>query len=450
MFYYYGGQLVSKKKSIVVLSLIAVFVILMTVFAVVDFPIGNTIYDYHGYAKTIKLGLDMSGGVSAVFTVTDENKDDLDTRIDGTVTSLSELLVSKGYTESTVTRGQDSSGNETIRVEVPDVDDPEKVLDLIGRPATLEFKGENSATAENLIVGRDHLETAYVTTDENGSYAVGLKFNEAGTAKFAQVTADYLNKSTYIFINGEYYTTVTVNSTITNGSAIITNQGGYTYDAAKDFATRLQSGTFGVELEQTEVRNISPTLGENSIQVALIAGLIGVVLIFIFMACMYRFLGLAADVALCIYIVLLLWFCSVLPWVQLTLPGIAGILLSIGMAVDGNIVIFERIRDEYRNTAKPIQTAVKTGFKRSLGAIIDGNVTTIIGAVVLWIVGSASIQGFAVTLFIGIILSMFSSLLITRLVLNCFLPLTARFDKKSGKVSCEKLYGLKRAAHEEA
>lgn len=435
----------SKKKSIIVLSLVAVFIILMAVFAVVDFPIGNTVYDYHGYAKTIKLGLDMSGGVSAVFNVIDDGHPDLDVRIDGTVASLQELLVSKGYTEATVTKGTNSNGMNTIRVEVPDVDDPETVLSLIGRPATLEFKLEESDTAEAVIIGSEHLETAYVTTDDNSAYAVGLKFNDEGTKVFSDMTSANVGKSTYIYINGELYTTVNINSAITNGSAIITSQAGYSFEEAKDFATRLQSGTFGVKLQQAEVRSISPTLGANAVRNALIAGAIGIALIFVFLAVVYRGMGLAADVALCIYIVLLLWFSALLPWVQLTLPGIAGLLLSIGMAVDGNVIIFERIREEYRGTSKPIKSAVKAGFKRSIAAIIDGNVTTLIGAIVLWAVGSAAIQGFAVTLFIGIILSMFTSLLITRLVLNAFLPLTAKLDKKHKGLN-EKLYGLKRSA----
>lgn len=417
----------------------------MAVFAVVDFPIGNTVYDYHGYAKTIKLGLDMSGGVSAVFNVIDDGHPDLDVRIDGTVASLQELLVSKGYTEATVTKGTNSNGMNTIRVEVPDVDDPETVLSLIGRPATLEFKLEESDTAEAVIIGSEHLETAYVTTDDNSAYAVGLKFNDEGTKVFSDMTSANVGKSTYIYINGELYTTVNINSAITNGSAIITSQAGYSFEEAKDFATRLQSGTFGVKLQQAEVRSISPTLGANAVRNALIAGVIGIALIFVFLAVVYRGMGLAADVALCIYIVLLLWFSALLPWVQLTLPGIAGLLLSIGMAVDGNVIIFERIREEYRGTSKPIKSAVKAGFKRSIAAIIDGNVTTLIGAIVLWAVGSAAIQGFAVTLFIGIILSMFTSLLITRLVLNAFLPLTAKLDKKHKGLN-EKLYGLKRSA----
>ena len=189
-----------------------------------------------------------------------------------------------------------------------------------------------------------------------------------------------------------------------------------------------------------EVRNISPTLGDDAVRVALIAGAVGVGLIFIFMGVMYRGLGLAADIALAVYILLLVWFCSVLPWVQLTLPGIAGILLSIGMAVDANIIIFERIRDEYRHSSKPIPSAIKAGFKRSFAAILDGNVTTLIGAVVLWIIGSASIVGFAVTLFIGIILSMFTALVITRLLLKAFMPLNS---------TSEKFYGLRRAKENE-
>ncbi len=421
------------KKSIVILTAVSVFIILMAVFAVVSFPIGNTVYDYHGYATTIKLGLDLSGGVSAVFEVVDDGKGDIESRVDGTITSLQDLLVSRGYTEATVTKTT-SGGGYFIRVEVPDVDEPDKVFDLIGRPARLEFKGENDASAETLLNGSEHLESAFVTT-QDGQYAVGLNFNEEGTKVFADITEQYNGSSIYIFIDGSLYTTVNVQSVITNGSAVITRTGGYTYEEAREFATRLQSGAFGVELNATEVKTISPTLGEDAIKWALVAGAIGVGLIFIFMGVTYRGLGIAADIALCVYIVLLLWFCAVLPWVQLTLSGIAGILLSIGMAVDGNIVIFERIRDEYRGSSKPIPTAIKEGFKRSTAAIIDGNVTTLIGAVVLWVLGSSTLVGFAVTLFIGIVLSMFTSLVITRLVLKCFMPLNS---------TGEKFYGLKR------
>lgn len=437
----------NKKKSIVVLCIVSIFIILMTVFAVVDFPIANTVYDYTGYVKTIKLGLDMSGGVSAVFNVENDGREDLDTRISGTVSSLQSLLVSKGYTEATVTKGTNSNGGNTIRVEIPDVDDPEKVLELIGRPQSLYFTledlgdeaAENTLEEKAFIIGRKDLESAYVTTsDSSTQYAIGLKFNESGTKKFSDTTTNNVGKSTYIYVGGRKIMSPKINSAITNGQAIIT--GDYDYQSAYDFATQLQSGTFGVTLQIAEVRNISATLGENSIRIALIAGAIGVALIFVFMAVVYRGLGLAADLSLCIYIVLLLWFCAVLPWVQLTLPGIAGILLSIGMAVDANVIIFERVKDEYKHSSKPIGTCIKTGFKRSAAAIIDGQVTTLIGAIVLWILGSASIVGFAVTLFIGIVLSLFASLVCTRLILKAFIPLNS---------TSEKFYGLKRVKEED-
>lgn len=438
------------KKSIVILTVIAVFIILMAVFAVVSFPIADTVYDYNGYATTIKLGLDLSGGVSAVFNVVPDDYGDLEARVDGTVSSLQSLLVSEGYTEATVTKTQ-SGGNFSIRVEVPDVNNAEDLLDLIGTPARLQMTGEDygdtlPADAEVFIEGSQHLESAYVTANTSSSsssgfeYVVALRFNDAGTKAFAELT-DGTYKNCYIYINGSKYSTVTINDQITDGNAIISSTSwANDYNAADEFATQLQAGAFGVTLEVSEVRNISPTLGSDAVRVALIAGGIGVGLIFVFMAVMYRGLGLAADIALAVYIVLLLWFCSVLPWVQLTLPGIAGLLLSIGMAVDANIIIFERIRDEYRHSSKPIPSAVKVGFKRSFAAILDGNVTTLIGAVVLWIIGSASIVGFAVTLFIGIILSMFTALVITRLLIKCFLPINS---------TSEKFYGLRRAKENE-
>lgn len=435
----------NKKKSIVILSIVSVFIILMTVFAVVEFPIGNTLYDYTGYVKTIKLGLDMSGGVSAVFNVIPDEHEDLDTRISGTISSLQSLLVSKGYTEATVTKGT-SGTNSTIRVEIPDVDDPEDVLALVGRPASLYFTlddlGDEASTADleekAFINGREHLETAYVTTDDSGSYAIGLKFNDEGAKVFGEVTSENTNKSTYIYVGGQKIMSPTINAAITTGSAIIT--GSYTYESAYEYATKLQSGTFGVTLQLAEVRNISATLGENSIRIALIAGAIGIAIIFIFMGIVYRGLGIAADLSLCVYTVLLLWFCAVLPWVQLTLPGIAGLLLSVGMAVDANVIIFERVKDEYKHSTKPISTCIKIGFKRSAGAIIDGQVTTLIGAIVLWVLGSASIVGFAVTLFVGIILSLFCSLVVTRLILKAFMPLNS---------TSEKFYAVKREPDED-
>ena len=426
----------NKTKAIVVLVIMAIFLTLMITFAVVDFPIGNTVYDYTGYAKTISLGMDLSGGIEAVYLVTDTG-DNLEQRISGTVSSMQSLLIEKGYTEAVVSTSE-INNNHYITVQVPNIDDPERLLNLIGRPASLEFRSSQDESAIVLISGKEHLDNAYVTVDSDGEYAIGLQFNAAGTKKFAEVTQEYEGKTIYIYVNDSFYTSVNIKSVIANGQAIITNSSGYTYQEAYDFATKLQSGTFGVDLTVYSQSLISASLGQDVIKWALVAGAIGIGIIMIFMIVAYRLLGLAADIALAFYVVVLVWFCAVLPWVQLTLAGIAGILLSIGMAVDANVIIFERIQDEYKNSSKSIQTSIKTGFKRSVGAIVDGNVTTIIGAVVLWIVGAAtatSIVGFAVTLFIGILLSMFTALIVTRLMIKCFIPLNN---------TNERLYGLKR------
>ncbi|MDD4839148.1 MAG: protein translocase subunit SecD [Clostridia bacterium] len=422
----------NKKKSIVILSLVSVIIILMSVFALVEFPIG--LYDYTGYAKTIKLGLDLSGGISAVFNVEDDGLENLEGRANGTVNTLQALLVSKGYTEAIV-----SYSDQKIRVEVPDVDDPERIFELIGRPQSLEIKDGSGDDATTIIVGKDHISNAYVTVDQSNSsyYAVGLSFNSVGSEIFATYTANHVNEKLYIFVGGELQEAqssgITINEAITGGSALIS--GNYTYDDAYALATSIQSGTFAVELDLIESRTVSATLGENAINMALIAGIIGICIIFIFMVFAYRMLGVAADIALAIYIVLLLWFCAVLPWVQLTLPGIAGILLGIGMAVDANVVIFERIKDEFKTTNKPIKSSVMAGYKRGLAAVIDGNITTIIGAVILWVVGSAAISGFAIVLFISILISMFTALVVTRILMNCFLSFNS---------SNPKLYNLKR------
>ena len=414
----------NKKRSVVTLTILSIFIVLMIIFGVVKFPMGKV--DYNGYARTIKKGLDLSGGVSAVYKVTDpeNNKETFQSRLEGTKSSLLSLLVSKGYTEAQVTISTQGE-NTYLRVEVPDVDDPAKVLDLIGRPQTLEFKKEDKADAEAQIRGREHHEAAYLT-----------QFNGEGKKAFAKLTKETVNKNTYIYINKEKYTTVKVNSVINDGKAIITSQNGYTYEEAKEFATKLQAGALGVNLQVTEVKNISPTLGNKAIERALIAGGVGILLVFIFMAAIYRGMGIAADISLLVYTLLLLWLLAVLPWVQLTLPGIAGVLLSIGMAVDANIIIFERIKDEFRFSKKPIMPCIDVGFKRSLGAIIDGNITTLIGAIVLWIIGSSAIKGFAITLFLGIIVSMFTALVVSRAVLKSLVVL---------KPASNKFFALKRS-----
>ncbi len=443
------------------------------VFAFVPtFPIGKSMYDYTGYARSIKLGLDLAGGVSAVFDVKAPDgetltADELKIRLDGVKASMEDLLTSKGYTESVVT--YNTTGNPTITVEIPDVDDPERVFDLIGRPASLKItKGGDEKTV--YIVGSKHLKNVGVALDtdkNNGTYVISLQFNAEGTKAFATATKENIGKTLDIYINDEILMEgVSVSSEISNGQAVIkqgddrNKTGGYSYEQAYNLATRLQAGTFGVDMTVRETNIISPTLGTTAIRSSLIAGIVGIVLVMIFMVALYGMFGLMADMALLAYIELVLFLCSVLPWVQLTLPGIAGIIIGIGMAVDANIIIFERIKDEYRSGLlgsdnlflKPQRGSdgkitsqggpISRGFRRAAVAVIDSNVTTLIGAIVMWIFGGTSIVGFAVTLFISILVSMFTALLITRLNIS----LLGAFDNMNNP----KLYMLKRSDKEAA
>ena len=434
------------KKSIVILTVIAVFIILMSVFALVSFPVAGTVYDYHGYATTIDLGLDLSGGISAVFGVQDDGLGNLESRVDGAVSTLQSMLASEGFAEATVAKTS-SDGSFSIRVEMADVSGAEDMLDLLG-PARLQFVGSSSqgtsgstlpSDAEVALEGSQHLADAYVTMQNTGtgnSYAIVLQFNEAGTQAFSDLTGDssYVN----IYFNGSLLTSVKISSQITNGVAVIS--GSWDYSTANDYAMRFRLSTLGVTLDDGEVVSVSPTFGDGAVLAAIIAVAVCVGVAFIVLAVMYRGLGLAAIISVAVDALVLIWFCAVLPWVQLTIAGIAGLILSVFFAADANIVILERIRGEYRNSLKPIPSAVKAGFKRSLGAVIDSCVAVLVFAIMLWAIGSAASVGLAVTLLVGIILAAVSSLLLTRVIINCFLPVNS---------TSEKFYGLKRAEEEE-
>lgn len=442
----------NKKKSIVILSIISILVILGSVFAFLSLENGELgRYNYKAFPKTISLGLDLSGGAYAVYDIVNVSEemsaDDLANAVEGTRKSLENLLFSKGYTEAQVTK-QKEGGVNRIRVEVPDVDDPERIFELIGRPASLEFKSYDESTQTGTsykppITGDDIKEAGVSFNNESGYYEVALRFTPEGTKKFAEATGSEAAKNGKIgiYINKELVIAPSVSQAISGGSASVS--GNYTYEQAYDLAVKIQAGSFPLELKMTESNTLTATLGEDAIRSGVIAGLVGLVLIIIYICVMYKLMGVAASIALLFYSLTYIFFLSIIPWVQLTLSGIAGVLLSIGMAVDANVIIFERIKEEY-GKGKTLRTSIDTGFKRSLGAILDGNITTIIGAVVLIIVGAASIKGFGITLLIGILLSLLSSLILTRICLKCVVALTKEKDNK--------LFALKRieAVKEEA
>ena len=440
----------SKTKSIIILSILAILIIFMAFITVVPLNKGELgVYDFDSIIGYIKLGFDLEGGVYVVYDVEalDEGETVTDANIDATVLRLQSLLQSKGYSEATVAIQSDVSGKKHVRVEVPDVSDPEDLLNLLGNPAEMAFVAggyeetykDEGNEAYLLLTGKD-VESAFVTLDQNNLYAVALKFNSEGSTKFATATSNIVNGSAgystiSIVVDGETVSTASVSEAITGGQAVISTSGGFTYEQAEELAMRISSGAFNVKLKTSQSGEVSSTLGESALRQALIAGAIGIGIVMIFMLIVYRKLGLIADIALLIYVLLYMVCMAIFPWVQLTLPGIAGIILSMGMVVDANIIIFERMRDEY--AANPLKsldgTVFRLGFKKSYAAIIDSNVTTLLGAIVLWVVGTGAIVGFAMTLVIGVALSFITAIFITKGLLNLFLP----FDKTNAKA-----YGL--------
>ncbi len=437
-----------KWQSAVILTVLAILIIFGSVFGFVSLDNGELgIKDYTAYIKNISLGLDLSGGVYAVYEVdesklTDEQKDNLSSLISGTMASLESLLFSKGYTEAQVTES-----NGRIRVEIPDEEDPERIFNLIGRPSSFEFKeyvdgaegdlslddASGKVKLEEKFTGSDIANAGVSYNSESGYYEVSLRFTEEGTEKFSTATSALSGSKLSIWINNEFVIAPNVNSAISGGAASIS--GNYTYDQAYDLAVRIQSGSFPLVLKMSESNTLTATLGSSAIKAGLISGIVGLVLIFLYMIVMYKLMGLAASLSLWYYSLTYLFFLAVFPWVQLTLSGIAGVLLSIGMAVDANVIIFERVKEEYKS-GKSLYNAMRIGFKRSLGAIIDGNMTTIIGAVVLIIFGASTIKSFGITLLIGIILSLLASLILTRIFIKCFMAFNTEAQAR--------LFGLKR------
>lgn len=411
---------------------IGVFLILGFVLAFASFDIPFTHYTYNGFANSIKLGLDLKGGVMAVYEASEREGDsgDFDQKLLATKTRITQMITEE-YTEAVITIQQ---GNR-IRVEVPDVSDPETVFDLIGQPASLEFKEEEDSDGhihEAILTG-ENIVKAYASQQQSSSgvyeYGVSIEFDAEGAAKFYELTKKQYESGgkIYIYRNGELFSAPTVNAAIAGGKTFISGSMD-TYEAAEEFATQILSGTFSLELTLLENTVVSATLGVDAIKYGLIAGAVALILIFAFIIWRYKMMGVMASIALCFYVILMLFFLQALPFVQLTLAGIAGIILSIGMAIDGNIIIFERIKEEYAS-GKRIAQSIRGGFKKSLSAILDSNITTIVVAIILMILGTGSIRGFAMTLLIGTVLSMFTSLVVTRGLLMTYYPLNSNKAK---------------------
>lgn len=417
-----------KKRTITKFIVTGILVVIGLFLSIFSFDIG--IYTYNGFAKSIKLGIDLEGGVLAVYNVKniDNDETNFSAQVDATISRISAILTEKGFSEATVVKQGNGLNATQIRVEVPDVDDPDEILTYIGTPKLLQIKKENSEEAEAIITGK-HIKNVEAGK-QNGTYGVSIEFNDEGAKLFTELTSELApsNGTLYMFLGDEFYSQATVQSVISNGKTFISGSMSSLEDA-EEYATKILSGTFAVELSLYSNEYVSATLGSDALKWALIGGVIGLVLIFIIMFIRYRDLGLIANFSLIIYAILMLFFLQAIPFVQLTLAGIAGIILSLGMAVDANIIIFERMREEYK-FGKKIPVAVENGFKRGLVTILDSNITTLIACLVLYIFGTGTIQSFAITLALGILLSMFTVLVLTKVFCKWYLHLNSKNPKK--------------------
>lgn len=406
-----------RARALVSLVAIIVVVAVCAYLGLFGFGKGTMINYLKPWGDAISLGLDLRGGVYTVYQAENNGDPDFDTKMESTVSILTSRLTRQGFTEATVTR----QGSDRIRVEIPNVSDPNQILTIIGTPAQLYFVDESG---NNLMEG-GMVKNAQAAQDQDGKPCIAFELTDEGAKIFAEATAANLGKTISITLDGETISRATVNTVIAGGKGEIT--GNFTADEAKNLATLILSGALPLNLTQLEVSAISATLGVEALDRAIQAGIIGVALVMLFMLFRYRLCGLVADIALTIYIMIVVLLLA-LTGAQLTLPGVAGIILGIGMAVDANVVIFERIREEVKN-GRPIGSAVRKGFSNALSAIIDSNVTTIIAAVVLYAFGTGSVRGFALTLGIGVATSLVTAVFVTHKLLDIFADLGIKNQK---------------------
>ena len=359
-------------------------------------------------AYSIRQGLDLQGGTHVVLEAEDTPEAQVNDDAMQRVVKIMEKRVNElGLTEPVIQR----QGERRVIIELAGIKDPDKAIQVIGKTAMLEFKDEAGNT---VLTGTDLKDAQAATNQQNQQNVVNLEFSDEGGKKFADLTTKNVGKRISILLDGEVLTAPNVREPITGGKAEITGQ--KTLEEAQQLAVLLRSGSLPVKVNIIETRTVGPTLGQDSKDKSEFAFVVGIAAVLIFMVLFYRLSGLIADISLMAYVVMLLSILKMLD-ATLTLPGVAGIILSIGMAVDANVLIFEHFKEEFRN-GKTLRLAMDSGFKRAFTTIFDSNITTIIAAVVLFFFGTGTIKGFAITLGLGVVLSMFTAITLTQYMLK--------------------------------
>ncbi len=405
-----------KKNSILNFVAVAVLTVIGIVLSVCSFIIpytnGST---YNGFANSVSLGFDLTGGISVVYDCSlseDSTTSNLDTAISETVEKLKNMI----DTDVDITR----QGDTQIRIEGPNTTEFEETIDLITNSAPLRMTLEEGGEA--LIVGTD---IASVYVSYQSSYGVVINFTTSGTTKFAELTAEAAESGSNIYIylgdtSGDYLTYLTCSEEITTGTTFISGDS-WTYDNAQAYATQIICGTLNVSFELNESNIVSAPLGENALTFFLIGLAVGLVLVLITMWLRYGEFSFLAFFATVIYIVLMLFFLQAISIIQLSLSGLLGVILSLIILFDGFVIIFEKIREDYRS-GKKIPTASRNGFKRAFWPVFDSNIIAIVTSILLYVLGTSSIQSFAIILLVGTALSMFTNLVILRFFVKWYLP----------------------------
>ncbi len=417
-----------KKKTKPQVKLIALIVVALmfgTLF-LTGLPVSKIFgyYDIPPVKDLINYGLDFTGGIYIVLEADETEGEVSDDTLDKAIATIRTRIDSMGVSEPSITK----QGTNQIRISIADVTDQQEALEMVGKTAQLEFIDPDGNV---ILTGNDVEASSYdEVTDETGlmaAYSVKLTFSDEGADIFAEETAAHVGSTIQIVLDGEVISNPQVEEAITGGEAWIT--GLESKDEAVNLATLIRAGALPVDFEAVHVETIGPTLGEGSLEKSLVAGAIGVALVMLFMAVVYSLPGIAADIALAVYVIIYLYIMAAMK-VTLTLTGVAGIILSVGMAVDSNVIIFERIKEEISG-GKSVKAAVNAGFSRALATILDANVTTIIAGACLFLFGSGSVQGFAATLIIGVIVSLITAVFFTKRIILWIVDWKKIEDKKA-------------------
>jgi preprotein translocase subunit SecD len=364
--------------------------------------------------KPVKLGLDLKGGVYVLLEAKPEEGQRLDNEAMGRLIEvLNRRVNGLGVSESSVQK----VGDKRVMVELPGITDTEQAINMIGKTALMEFKIQNAdgTLGEALLTG-GALKSAAVSYDNLGRPQISFEMTLDGAAKFAEITRNNIGKQLAITMDGVVQTAPRINSEIAGGQGVIT--GNYTPEEAKNTASLLNAGALPVKAEILETRSVGATLGDESIAESKTAGMIAIALIAVFMMVFYRLPGVVANLALICFGLITFATLNFFD-ATLTLPGIAGIILSVGMAVDANVIIFERIKEELR-FGNTVMASIEAGFKKAFSTIMDSNITTLIITTILFTLGTGPVKGFAVTLTIGVLASMFTAITITKVLLRGF------------------------------